>query len=95
MVTLEQAREWLRLDGNDNDEIISGLLEAVPDYIEVTTGIDAERQKTEPLADTVTKFLLLLWYDAQQSEVERLQNLIDSLLKTLTAKASSSILKED
>lgn len=52
MLTLEQAREALRLDNTDNDDIITGLLAAIPDYIELCTGIPAEAQKTDPLADT-------------------------------------------
>jgi len=87
MVTLEKAREWLRIDGTDNDEIIKGLMAAVPGYIEVTTGMTPKQQKCEALADTVAKFLLLLWYNAEQSEAERLQRVIDSLLKVLTVKA--------
>lgn len=87
MVTLDQAREWLRLDGTDNDVIISGLLSAVPGYIETTTGLPVANQDSEPLADTVTKFLLTLWYHAEQAEAERLQIVIDGLLKTLTVRA--------
>jgi len=87
MVTLDTAREWLRLDGTDNDTVIQGLLEAAPDYIHVATGMAPETQDNEPLADTVTKFLLTLWYNAEQAEAERLQRTIDNLLKALTAKA--------
>ena len=87
MVTLEKAREWLRIDGNDNDEVIAGLLDAAPSYIEVATGMEYIDQQREPLADTVTKFLLTLWYNAEQAEAERLQRTIDSLLKALAIKA--------
>lgn len=87
MVSIETAREWLRIDGTDNDEIIMGLLSAAPGYIEIATGLSAIDQKSEPLADTVTKFLLTLWYYAEQSETDRLQHTIDSLLKTLTVVA--------
>lgn len=87
MVTLDQAREWLRLDGTDNDFIISGLLSAVPGYIETTTGLAVANQNSEPLVDTITKFLLTLWYNAEQAEAERLQRVIDGLLKTLTIRA--------
>ena len=83
MVTLEEARDWLRISGTDNDEIISGLLAAAPDYIRVATGCETD----EPLADTITKFLLLLWYNAEQAEAERLQRTIDNLLKALAVKA--------
>ena len=88
MVSLDVAREWLRIDGADNDEIIQGLLDAAPDYIEVATGMTPEQQQAEPLADTVAKFLLTLWYNAEQSEAERLQRCIDNLLKALAVKVS-------
>lgn len=87
MVNLETAREWLRIDGEDNDQIIQGLLEAAPGYIEVTTGMKPTDQEKEPLADTVTKFLLALWYNAEQAEADRLQRTIDNLLKALTMRA--------
>jgi len=86
MVTLCMAREWLRVDGKDNDHIIVGLLDAVPSYIEAATGMDEGAQSMEPLADTVTKFLLTLWYNAEQSEADRLQRSIDNLLKALTVR---------
>lgn len=87
MVTLEKAREWLRVDGTDNNEIIKGLIDAVPSYIEVATGMTLGQQEAEPLAATVAKFLLTLWYNAEQSEAERLQRCIDNLLKALSVKA--------
>ena len=87
MVTIETAREWLRIDGTDNDSIILGLLDAVPTYIELTSGMKPADQEKDPLADTVTKFLLTLWYNAEQSEADKLQRTIDNLLKTLTIKA--------
>ena len=87
MVPLPVAREWLRIDGTDNDSVIAGLLVAAPDYIEMATGLEVSDQASEPLADTVTKFLLTLWYNAEQAEAERLQRTIDGLLKALTVKA--------
>lgn len=89
MISLATAREWLRIDGTDNDAVISGLLVAVPDYIEIATGLTPADQAAEPLADTVTKFLLTLWYNAEQAEAERLQRVIDNLLKVLTVRARS------
>ena len=87
MLSLDEAREWLRADGTDNDRIISGLLQAVPGYIEVATGMDETAQLNEPLVDMVTKFLLILWFDAESSQAERLQRTIDNLLKAITVKA--------
>ena len=83
MLTIEQAREILRLDTADNDAIIEGLLSAIPDYIELTTGVTAEQQAGQPLADTARKFILMLWYNAERADAEKLQRTIDSLLKTL------------
>lgn len=87
MLTLEKAREWLRIDGTDNDEIIYGLIDAVPDYIAVTTGMSREQQADEPLAEAAAKFLVQLWYNAEQSDSEKLQRTIDGLLKVLTVKS--------
>ena len=83
MLTIEQAREILRLDTADNDAIIEGLLSAIPDYIELTTGVTAG----QPLADTAGKFILMLWYNAERADAEKLQRTIDSLLKTLALMA--------
>ena len=87
MLTLEKAREWLRIDGMDNDEIIMSLVAAASDYIEITTGMSAAQQEEEPLAETAEKFLIQLWYNAEQSESEKLQRTIGGLLKALTVKA--------
>lgn len=90
MLSLEQAREFLRIDGTDNDDIISALLETIPSYIEITTGMTVSQQNTEPLINTVSRFILQLWYNAEQSESEKLQRTIDSLLKAITLKADRS-----
>lgn len=87
MLTLDKAREWLRIDGTDNDDIIIGLLNAVPGYIEVTTGMTLTQQINEPLAEAASKFIVQLWYNAEQTDSEKLQRTIDGLLKALTVKA--------
>jgi hypothetical protein len=86
-LTLEEAKEHLRIDGTDNDIIIVSLLDAIPGYIEVTTGMTAAQQETEPLARTASKFILQLWYNAEQTDSEKLQRTIDGLLKALTVMA--------
>ena len=86
-LTLEEAKEHLRIDGADNDVIIFSLLAAIPGYIEVTTGMSQEQQETEPLARTASKFILQLWYNAEQADSEKLQRTIDGLLKALAVMA--------
>ena len=85
ILNISEAREFLRLDGYDNDIIIASLLEAIPGYIEVTTGMTKEQQEQEPLAKTAAKFILQLWYDPQGQDTEKLKRTIDSLLVALTA----------
>ena len=83
MLDLDTAREWLRIDGNDNDAIIAGLLAAAPAYIETATGLTAEEQAGQPQAEVVTKFLLTLWYNPVGTDSAKLQTVIDNLLKSL------------
>ncbi|WP_144466150.1 head-tail connector protein [Bacillus nitratireducens] len=84
LITMEEARDALRVDGEDNDMIIIPLLESIPSYLEVTTGRTWEDTPVHPLAQTVTKFLLQLWYDPQDQDSERLKRTIDNLLTALT-----------
>ena len=88
MLDIDKARDILRIDGTDNDEIIQGLLDAVPDYLELTTGMSKEQQENEPMAETAAGFLIRLWYHAEQAEAEKLQRTINNLLKVLTLKAN-------
>ena len=39
MLSLEQACNILRVDQGNNDELITALISAIPDYIETTTGL--------------------------------------------------------
>ncbi|KSU86563.1 DNA packaging protein [Priestia veravalensis] len=85
LISIEEARDTLRLDGPDNDSIIIPLLESIPSYLEVTTGRTWDTQPVHPLAQTVTKFILQLWYDPEGQDKDRLQRTIDNLLTALTA----------
>jgi len=91
MLTVGEAREYLRIDGTDNDLIIASLLDAIPGYIEVTTGMKLEQQDADPLVRTASKFILQLWYNAEQTDSEKLQRTIDGLLKAITIKARTAI----
>ena len=83
-MTVNEAKEWLRIDNDDNDYIIESLLEATSEYIEQATGVVTEEgEKDRPLVKTIKKFLLSLWYDPTQSDPNKLQRTIDSLLKLL------------
>ncbi|KTW21958.1 DNA packaging protein [Staphylococcus xylosus] len=90
IISLEDARESLRIDGDFNDDIILPLIESIPSYLELTTGNDwDEGDKSHPLAQTTAKFILQLWFDPQTQDSERLKRTIDGLLVSLTALGRS------
>lgn len=89
LLTIEEAREILRIDGTDNDVVILPLLEAIPSYLEVSTGKTWDTEPIHPLAKTAAKFILQLWYFPQSEEADRLKKAIDNLLVALTAMGRS------
>lgn len=85
IISIEDARNTLRVDGDFNDEIIIPLVEAIPNYLYLTTGRGWLDEPVQPLAQTTAKFILQLWFDPQTQDSERLKRTIDSLLVSLTA----------
>lgn len=86
MLSLDEARDWLRVDGTDNDPIIEALLVSTGDYIRAAVGdVDLEEESGFRIVDTIQRMLLTLWYNAEQSEAERLQRTIDGLIKSYAA----------
>ncbi|WP_462421093.1 head-tail connector protein [Salinicoccus sp. Marseille-QA3877] len=86
IIDLQEARDYLRIDGDYNDDIIEPLIEAIPGYLEVSTGVAwDEGEVTHPLAKTTAKFVLQLWFDPQTEDSIRLKRTIDTLLVSLTA----------
>lgn len=85
ILTIEGARDALRLDGSDNDIVLYPLLTAIPAYLETTTGKDWDVEPIHPLAQTAAIFILQLWYNAQDKDTDRLKATIDGLLIALTA----------
>ena len=81
--SIEEARDILRIDGADNDAQILALLSAIPAYLEVTAGYKATG-KYSPLAKTVARFILQLWYFGDNADTDKLKRVIDNLLKALT-----------
>ena len=91
---------FIILDRNicNNNKILYGIIILLShkegycyvDYIEVTTGMSAEQQETEPLVETVSGFILTLWYFSDHSDDIKLQRTIDNLLKCITLKVQRS-----
>ena len=89
LLTIDEARDALRLDGTENDTIIQSMLDSLPDYLEVTTG-SRWGDDTAPgyqLAKQCSKFIIQLWYNPSTQDAVRLQAVIDRLLGTLSTMA--------
>jgi hypothetical protein len=81
--TIDEARDVLRIDGTDNDAQITALVEAIPAYLEITTGYKAAGEFS-PLAKTAARFILQLWYFGESADTDKLNRVIDNLLKALS-----------
>ena len=86
-MTLSAACNVLHVNEGDNDELIESLVDALPDYIELCTGLKPIHQGGEPLVDVVGGFLLTQWYYADHADDQALTRTIDALLKALSVKA--------
>lgn len=86
MLTLDEACNILHIDRGANDDLVTSLICAIPDYIETATGMGYTQQEIEPLVTTVSGFILTLWYYADHADDTKLQRTIDSLLKCITLK---------
>lgn len=86
-MTLSEAYNVLHVDAGVNDDLIQALLDAIPDYIETTTGLSVENQSAEPLVQTVSGFILTQWYYADHADDQALTRTINSLLKVLSIRA--------
>ena len=88
--TIEEARDILRIDGGDNDAIIEPLIDAIPPYLEATTGCTKPTGDHSPVARTAGRFLLLLWYYGENADTDKLKRVIDCLLKALSAERAQT-----
>ena len=87
--TVEEARDILRIDGNDNDAQIAALVEAIPSYLQAATGYTTTGDFS-PVAKTAGRFILWEWYYGENADTDKLQRVIDCLLKALSAERATN-----
>lgn len=87
--TVDEARDILRLDGTANDEQIAALVAALPGYLHATTGY-LTAGDFSPVARTAARFILWQWYYGENADTDKLQRVIDCLLKALSAERAIS-----
>ena len=83
--SLNEANEILHLDGGDNDAQVMALIEALPPYLYHTTGYQAPGEYS-PVAKTAARFILWQWYYGESADTDKVQRVIDCLLKALSAE---------
>ena len=86
-MTLTEALNVLRVDAGTNDDLIYSIIEAIPSYIETTTGLKAVYQGQEPMVETVSGLILTQWYYADHADDQALTRTINALLKCITIRA--------
>ena len=85
LFSLNEANEILHLDGGDNDAQVMALIEALPPYLYHTTGYQATGEYS-PVAKTAARFILWQWYYGESADTDKVQRVIDCLLKALSAE---------
>jgi len=90
IMDISGACNVLHVDQGANDELIRSLVDAIPDYIEVATGISPGEQINYPLTRTVAGLLLTQWYYADHADDQALTRTINSLLKALSVQARTA-----
>lgn len=83
--SLNEANEILHLDGGDNDAQVMALIDALPSYLYHTTGYQATGEYS-PVAKTAARFILWQWYYGESADTDKVQRVIDYLLKALSAE---------
>ena len=83
--SLNEANEILHLDGGENDAQVMALIEALPPYLYHTTGYQATGEYS-PVAKTAARFILWQWYYGESADTDKVQRVIDCLLKALSAE---------
>lgn len=84
VVTVEDMRDYLRIDGTANDKLIADYIDAAGVYITQTTGMNATDQAANPLAKAATKMCVAMWYDPQVDATAS-ERAVTEMLKHLPA----------
>lgn len=81
VVTVEDMRTYLRLDGTQNDGLLRDYIDAATVYITRTTGATAAEQAANPLARAAVKMLVAEWYDPQGIDATASDRAVTEMLK--------------
>ncbi|ACD24262.1 phage gp6-like head-tail connector protein [Clostridium botulinum] len=84
IITLEEAKNLLRVDFEEDNGLIQTLINTIPQYLENKTGRPWDTDVINPLVKTLAGFLLKSWYDGSTPQLEKT---IENIIATLTPMA--------
>jgi uncharacterized phage protein (predicted DNA packaging) len=82
ILTLDEAKDFLKIEHNDEDTLIQGLIVAAENYIKNATG--KEFDNTNELAKLAVKLLVVNWYENREINTDKANKLAFSLDVILT-----------
>lgn len=85
IVSIDEAKEWLRVDHNDEDNMIQMLIKAAEKYLKNATG--NEFDSSNELAQLFCLVLIADWYENREmigKVSDQIRPTIDSILAQLS-----------
>lgn len=82
ILTLDEAKEYLKVEHNDEDTLIQGLIISAENYIKNATGIKFDN--TNELAKLAVRLLIVNWYENREINTDKANKLAFSLDVILT-----------
>lgn len=84
IVSLGEAKEWLRIDGLDDDLILNSLIKTSEQYLKNATGVEFDH--TNELAKLFCLTLIVDWYENREfvGKADNVRYTIQSLLLQLS-----------
>ncbi|UYL93967.1 head-tail connector protein [Geobacillus phage vB_GthS_PK3.5] len=85
IVTLEEAKNWLRVDFSDDDALITTLINAAEEYLKNATGV--EFNENNHLAKLFCMTLISDWYENREmigKATDQTRPIIQSILTQLS-----------
>lgn len=90
-MTLEEAKLILKIDTDEFDAMIQGLIDFAPSFIETATGMSIAQQAEYGACKIVTGFLVRLWFLPDEENNLVLRRTIKSLLIDIAVNADTSV----
>ncbi|MEW5321333.1 head-tail connector protein [Geobacillus thermoleovorans] len=84
IITLDEAKQWLRIDHNDEDSLISTLISAAEKYLVNATGNTFDN--TNELAKLFCFVLVADWYENREmigKTSEKVRHTVESIVAQL------------